>query len=154
MKKTGIFFDFDGTLFYGTTDINYYSINLALQDMNRPPISREEANTTVGDRLEDACRRILHSDDQDLCARLLQGIIDHSPEAIRRYAAVEPDCVHMLQTLSRQVPLAICSNAEPGYLFALLDQFNIRRYFTYIWHRTPGYDKKAAIPELKKLLGV
>lgn len=56
MKKTGIFFDFDGTLFYGTTDINYYSINLALQDMNRPPISREEANTTVGDRLEDACR--------------------------------------------------------------------------------------------------
>ena len=44
MKKTGIFFDFDGTLFYGTTDINYYSINLALQDMNRPPISREEAN--------------------------------------------------------------------------------------------------------------
>ena len=115
MKKTGIFFDFDGTLFYGTTDINYYSINLALQDMNRPPISREEANTTVGDRLEDACRRILHSDDQDLCARLLQGIIDHSPEAIRRYAAVEPDCVHMLQTLSRQVPLAICSNAEPGY---------------------------------------
>ena len=79
MKKTGIFFDFDGTLFYGTTDINYYSINLALQDMNRPPISREEANTTVGDRLEDACRRILHSDDQDLCARLLQGIIGPFP---------------------------------------------------------------------------
>ena len=154
MTKTGIFFDFDGTLFYGTTDINYYSINLALQDMNRPPISREEANTTVGDRLEDACRRILHSDDQILCDRLLQGIIDHSPEAIRRYAVVEPDCVHMLQTLSRQAPLAICSNAEPGYLFALLDQFHIRRYFTYIWHRTPGYDKEAAIPELKKLLGV
>ena len=40
MKKTGIFFDFDGTLFYGTTDINYYSINLALQDMNRPPSIR------------------------------------------------------------------------------------------------------------------
>lgn len=153
MKKTGIFFDFDGTLFYGTTDINYYSINLALQDMNRPPISREEANTTVGDRLEDACRRILHSDDQDLCARLLQGIIDHSPEAIRRYAAVEPDCVHMLQTLSRQVPLAICSNAEPGYLFALLDQFNIRRYFTYIWHRTPGYEQKSGHPRIKKAAG-
>ena len=43
MKKTGIFFDFDGTLFYGTTDINFQVINLTLADMGRPPITREEA---------------------------------------------------------------------------------------------------------------
>ena len=50
-------FDFDGTLFYGTTDINFQVINLTLADMGRPPITREEANSTVGDKLEDACRR-------------------------------------------------------------------------------------------------
>ena len=59
MKKTAVLFDFDGTLFYGTTDINYYAMNLALADMGRPPISRELANTTVGDKIPDACRRIL-----------------------------------------------------------------------------------------------
>ena len=59
MVKTCVLFDFDGTLFYGTTDINYYAINMALEDMGRPPISREEANSTVGDRIPDACRLCL-----------------------------------------------------------------------------------------------
>jgi phosphoglycolate phosphatase-like HAD superfamily hydrolase len=154
MKKTGIFFDFDGTLFYGTTDINFQVINLTLADMGRPPITREEANSTVGDKLEDACRRILQTDDQTLCDRLLQGIIDHAPEAVERYAQVKPECVHMLRTLSSKAPLAICSNAEESYLTALLEKFGVRDCFSYIWHRTPGYDKKAAIPRLKELLGV
>ncbi len=154
MKKTGIFFDFDGTLFYGTTDINFQVINLTLADMGRPPITREEANSTVGDKLEDACRRILQTDDQTLRDRLLQGIIDHAPEAVERYAQVEPECVHMLRTLSSKAPLAICSNAEESYLTALLEKFGVRDCFSYIWHRTPGYDKKAAIPRLKELLGV
>ena len=61
MSKTGIFFDFDGTLFYGTTDINYYAINMALEDMGRSPVSRDVANSTVGDRLIDACKRILQT---------------------------------------------------------------------------------------------
>ena len=154
MKKTGIFFDFDGTLFYGTTDINFQVINLTLADMGRPPITREEANSTVGDKLEDACRRILQTDDQTLRDRLLQGIIDNAPEAVERYAQVEPECVHMLRTLSSKAPLAICSNAEESYLTALLEKFGVRDCFSYIWHRTPGYDKKAAIPRLKELLGV
>lgn len=154
MSKTGIFFDFDGTLFYGTTDINYHTINLALKDMGRPPITREQANSTVGDKLWDACRRLLDTQDDALCNQLLQGIIDHSPEAINRYAVIEPDCVHMLQTLSQKAPLAICSNAEPGYLLALTEKFGIRPYFSHIWHRKPNYDKKSAIPQLKQLLGV
>ena len=154
MNKTGIFFDFDGTLYDGTTDINFQVINLTLADMGRPPITREEANSTVGDKLEDACRRILQTDDQTLRDRLLQGIIDHAPEAVERYAQVEPECVHMLRTLSSKAPLAICSNAEESYLTALLEKFGVRDCFSYIWHRTPGYDKKAAIPRLKELLGV
>ena len=44
-------------------------------DTFRPgdPITREEANSTVGDKLEDACRRILQTDDQTLCDRLRGG---------------------------------------------------------------------------------
>lgn len=154
MENIGIFFDFDGTLFYGTTDINYQVINMTLKEMGFPPITREEANSTVGDTLEDACRRILKTDDPVLTARLLKGIIDHSPEAVDRYAQVEPDCVHMLQTLSQHAPLAICSNAEESYLMALLNKFGVSSCFSYIWHKRPGYNKEKAIPELKKILGV
>ena len=71
MSKTAVLFDFDGTLFFGTTEINYYAINMALGDMGRPPISMEIANTTVGDKSPDACRRILESDDPELVQTLL-----------------------------------------------------------------------------------
>lgn len=154
MESFAIFFDFDGTLFYGTTDINYHAINLALQDMGRTPISRSEANSTVGDKLMDACRRILKTDDRVLCQQLLDGIMRHAPEAIDQFASIEPDCVHMLKTLSKRVPLAICSNAERSYLLKLTEKFGIRPYFSEIWSRRPGYDKAAAIPRLKEMLGV
>ena len=58
----------------------------------------------------------------------------------------------MLRTLSQRVPLAICSNAEESYLTVLTEKFQINSCFSYIWHRTPGYDKAAAIPELKRRL--
>ena len=152
MNPIAILFDFDGTLFYGTTDINYHSINLALQDMGRPPVDLATANSTVGDKLLDACARILGTQDDTLCNQLLDGILRHAPEAIERYAVIEPDCVHMLEALSKRAPLAICSNAESAYLNQLVDRFDIRKYFTCIWHRNPGYDKKRAIPVIQEKL--
>lgn len=154
MGNIAVLFDFDGTLFYGTTDINYYAINMALQDMGRESISREEANTTVGDKIPDACCRILGTDDPVLCQQLFDGIFRHAPQAIREYAEIEADCVDMLRALSQKAPLAICSNAEGGYLMTLLEKFGILPYFTYVWHSKPGYHKATAIPELKELLGV
>ena len=154
MKKTAVLFDFDGTLFFGTTEINYYAINMALADMGRAPITKEIANTTVGDKIPDACRRILGTDDPDLVQELFDGIFRYAPKAIAEHAHVEPDCVHMLQALSEHAPLAICSNAEESYLTSLLDAFGVRGCFKQIWHATPGYDKARAIPEIKRMLGV
>ena len=153
MKKTAVLFDFDGTLFYGTTYINYYAMNMALAEMGRPPISRELANTTVGDKIPDACRRILGTEDEMLCKQFFDGIFRYAPKAIEEHARIEPDCVDMLQVLSAVAPLAICSNAERGYLTALLEKFGVLPLFSYIWHAKPGYDKTAAIPELKRILG-
>ena len=154
MKKTAVLFDFDGTLFYGTTDINYYAMNLALADMGRPPISRELANTTVGDKIPDACRRILGTNDEALCKQFFDGIFRYAPKAIEDHAQIEPDCVEMLRALSAVAPIAVCSNAERGYLMALLEKFGVLPLFSYVWHAKPGYNKIAAIPELKKILGV
>ena len=130
MNQTAVLFDFDGTLFYGTADINYHAINMALADMGRPPVDWAAANSTVGDKLEDACRRLLGSQDEALCRKLLQGIMRHAPDAIRRYAKIEPDCVHMLRAVARLAPLAICSNAEASYLDTLTETFGIRDCFT------------------------
>jgi len=154
MGKTAVLFDFDGTLFYGTTDINFYAMNMALSDMGRQPITREEANATVGDKIPDAIRRILGTADPTLCQQFYDGIFRHAPQAIADHAEIEADCVHMLKTLSEKAPIAICSNAERGYLMTLLEKFGILPYFTYIWHSRPGYQKATAIPELKKILGV
>ena len=154
MGKTAVLFDFDGTLFYGTTDINFYAMNMALADMGRPSISREVANSTVGDKIPDAVRRILGTDDPALCQAFYDGIFRHAPQAIAEHARIEEDCVHMLKALSEKAPIAICSNAERGYLMALLEKFGVLPYFTYIWHSKPGYCKATAIPELKKILKV
>lgn len=154
MKKTAVFFDFDGTLFYGTTDINYHAMNLALADMGRPPISLETANSTVGDKIPDACRRILGTDDALLCRQFYDGIFRYALQAIAEYAEIEPDCVDMLRAVSEVAPIAICSNAERGYLTALLEKFGVLSLFSYVWHSKPGYNKARAIPELKQILGV
>lgn len=154
MKKTAVLFDFDGTLFYGTTDINFYAMNLALADMGLPPISRELANTTVGDKIPDACRRILGTDDESLCKQFYDGIFRYAPQAIAEHAEIEPDCVDMLRALAETAPIAICSNAEEGYLTALLEKFGVLPLFSYVWHARPGYNKARAIPELKKILHV
>lgn len=153
MSKTAILFDFDGTLFFGTTEINYYAINMALGDMGRPAITREMANTTVGDRIPDACRRILGTDDPALVQALFDGIFRYAPKAIAEHAHIEPDCVHMLRALSQRAPLAICSNAEESYLTSLLGAFGVADCFALVWHAVPGYDKTRAIPEILRLLG-
>lgn len=154
MNQWAILFDFDGTLFFGTTEINYYVINKALADMGRAPISREEANSTVGDKLIDACKRILQTDNERLTYELHQGLLRHTPEAIENLAEIEPDCVHMLKVLQQYASLAICSNAEAGYIDSLAGKFGIKQYFQFIWHRKDGYDKKKAIPELIRILHV
>ena len=154
MMNSAVLFDFDGTLFYGTTDINFYVINLALADMGLPGIDRETANASVGDKLALSCARILSA--RGAAGRteeLLRGMLSHTAEAIESCAGIEPDCLSMLEALSKKAKLAICSNAEPDYLFALLDKLRIRHFFDYVWYSTPGYDKTRAIPELGRLLG-
>ena len=153
MKDIAVLFDFDGTLFYGTTDINHHALNMAIRDMGLEPISREVANSTVGDRLIDACKRILKTEDMSLANRLLEGIVRHSGDAMES-AVIEPDCVEMLKSVSARVPIATCSNAEEDYLKGLLKKFGVLELFSYIWFRHDGYDKAAAIPEIKKALGV
>lgn len=152
--KPAVLFDFDGTLFYGTTDINYYAMNLALREMGRAPITREMANSTVGDKIPDVCRRILGTDDEGLCQTFYDGIFRYAPQAIEEHAYIEPDCVDMLWALAERAPIAICSNAERVYLMTLLEKFRIKDLFSYVWHSRPGYNKASAIPELKKILGV
>lgn len=152
MPNTVILFDFDGTLFYGTAEINYYAINLALADLSLPPITREIANTTVGDKLYDLCVRILQTNDSARCQQLLDRIICHTEEAITMGAVAEPDCIKMLESLSRQVPLAICSNAEKAYLDSLTQKLGIAPYFSAVWHCHPGKTKAEGIAYLRTVL--
>ncbi|NMB94373.1 MAG: HAD family hydrolase [Flexilinea flocculi] len=152
MNLFAVLFDFDGTLFFGTTDINYYVINKALTEMGLPSITREIANSTVGDKLIDVSKKLLHTENEVAARDFMRRLICYTPEAIETIAVIEPDCIHMLETLNRHAPLAICSNAEKEYLDLLLKKFNLEQYFQFIWHRKNGFDKKMAVLELKSIL--
>lgn len=152
MAISAVIFDFDGTLFFGTTEINYYTINMALEDMGLERIDRKTANGTVGDKLPAACARLLGPENVHRADELFDALLAHTPEAIRRHAHIEPACVSMLEKLSKRASLAICSNAEPEYLNTLINLFGIRRCFSCIWPSAAGYDKEKAIPEIKRIL--
>lgn len=149
MDNFAVLFDFDGTLFFGTTEINYYVINKALSEIGLPSISRKIANSTVGDKLIDVSKQLLHTENDATAQEFMRRMASYTPEAIEKIAVIEPDCVHMLETLNCHAPLAICSNAEKKYLDLLLDKFEIGQYFQYVWHRKNGFDKKMAVSELK-----
>ncbi len=154
MELFAVLFDFDGTLFFGTPEINYYVINKALAEMGLASISPEIANSTVGDKLIDLCKKLLKTEDDAIAQNFMQRLVRYTPEAVEKIAKIEPDCIQMLQTVSHHAPLAICSNAEKNYLDLLLEKFNISHYFQHVWHRKNGFDKKNAIAELKTLLNI
>lgn len=101
MNLFAVLFDFDGTLFFGTTDINYYVINKALTEMGLPSINREIANSTVGDKLIDVSKKLLHTENEAAARDFMRRLICYTPEAIETIAVIEPDCIHMLETLNR-----------------------------------------------------
>ena len=146
-----VIFDFDGTLFFETSNINYYAINKALAEFGKPNISFERANRTVGDKVTDMCRSLMGTDDEVLVNQYYQFLMKYVLEAIESMAKMEQGAIAMLSTLKHLgYRLAICSNGEKLYLDALFDKFDIRKYFDYIWTFRPGFTKVDGIGYIKQ----
>jgi HAD superfamily hydrolase (TIGR01549 family) len=154
LVKPAVLFDFDGTLFFSTELINIYSFNRALADMGRPAMTYDQLMSTIGDTMDGIAQSLLGTDDALQKQAFLKRIMAHLPAAVDKYAAILPDVIDLLKTMSKAVPLAICSNANPHYILPLLKRFDIEQYFSHIWYYHEGYNKASAIPVVMEALGV
>ena len=148
-----VLFDFDGTLFFGTGELNDLCFARALEAMGRPAPTQDILDQTVGMTPIDISRLVLQSDDPALVAEFMDRVYALVPEYIARYVRPSASAQEMLRGLRAQAKLAICSNAHEDYLLPMLDALGLRTFFDYIWHFHSGYTKAAAIPEVMRLLG-
>lgn len=147
-----IIFDFDGTLFFETAKINYYSINKALEEFHKPSVSFERANATVGDTVYKMCENLIESTDEKIVTAYYESLMKHTIDAIKQMAKIEPDAILMLKVLKEKgCKLSICSNAEKIYLDTLLKLFDIRKYFDHVWSFKKGFKKVDGIAHIKSL---
>jgi phosphoglycolate phosphatase-like HAD superfamily hydrolase len=148
-----ILFDFDGTLFFGTADLNFESFNRARDFFGLPPISRELANETVGDTFDQIVEKLFGTLDAEQKRFVGQVLLANTAQVIDETAVLPPDVDAMLAALAARTRLAILSNGNPAYLDKILGRLGIGRHFACIWHFTPGYTKRTAIPEILRQLG-
>lgn len=147
-----ILFDFDGTLFFGTAQLNAWCFARALEQMGRPQPTQAQLDKTVGMSLDGLTQLILGSDDRALMDEFQRLVFEWMPEYVRLYIQPSQEVQQMLRELHAEASLAICSNAAPIYLLPMLTAVGIKDSFDYIWHYREGYTKATAIPELMRIL--
>ncbi len=150
MTKLAIF-DFDGTLFLKTAEVNMLSMNRALAEMGYPPISEEVANSTVGDTMDEISIKLIGTAEPTKRAELFSVLQGHVREAVDKLCEIEPDAVYMLQTLKEKgYKIALCSNGDLDYIETCLNKLGIKNYFNAVKTNQYGMSKKHNIGELLK----
>ncbi len=150
--RRAVLFDFDGTLFLKTEEINLFCMNQALAEMGEPCLTPEQLLATVGATVNEISQVVLGQDDSLKRDEFITRVFLHLPEAIEAIAVLDDSVAFMLKELSKSTEIAICSNAAPDYLMPLLKKFDVEKYFSYIWSYRDGYNKTSAIPEIKRQL--
>ena len=92
-----VLFDFDGTLFFGTGELNDWCFARALEAMGRPAPTQDILDQTVGMTPIDISRLVLQSDDPALVAEFMDRVYALVPEYIARYvrpSAAAPAAPH------------------------------------------------------------
>jgi len=151
MRKTLAIFDFDGTLFFETFDLNTFAINKSLESIDLPPITQDQLIQSIGDTLPNIVKRLIKTDDKEKVNHFCEVILSFADEYIQTRASFKPDVVQMIKTLKESgATLCICSNGDKRYLYSLLDRFDLTEYFDTIWYAKEGIQKNEAVAIIKR----
>ena len=153
LPTKAVLFDFDGTLFFGTPELNAWCFERALQELALPPATPEMIDQTIGMTFRNIARLMTRSEDEALLKRFEEATFRMVPEYIRLYVRPDQAVLAMLDVLKNKAKLAICSNAIHSYLNPMADAMNLRGRMDMIWYHHPGITKAQAIPILMKELG-
>ena len=102
-----VLFDFDGTLFFGTGELNDWCFARALEAMGRPAPTQDILDQTVGMTPIDISRLVLQSDDPALVAEFMDRVYALVPEYIARYVRPSASAQEMLRGLRAQAKLEV-----------------------------------------------
>lgn len=153
LQKKAVLFDFDGTLFLGTPELNAWCFEQALTEMALPPATPDMIDRTIGMTFHDIACLMTRSRDEALLRRFEETTFRAVPSYIRRHVREDAGVLAMLDALRPHTRLAICSNAASSYLNPMTEALNLRGRMDEIWFHHPGVTKAQAIPILMGRLG-
>jgi phosphoglycolate phosphatase len=155
MQNKVAIFDFDGTLFFDTFNLNKYAMNKALEKHNLHALSEGELIQTVGDTLPDIVKRLLKTDEAQVVNDFCKQILLYAVEYINEYASFKPAVIEMIKKLyANRIKVCICSNGAKQYIYAILKRFNLVEYFETIWYAKTGISKSDAVKLIKQKYNV
>jgi phosphoglycolate phosphatase len=139
-----ILFDLDGTISDPLLGVSR-SINHALTHYNYEPIDLQDAAKYIGPPLDQTFQEITGLEDvTDLVAKYR----DRYAEIGYSENLLYPGIAEVLQQLSSQVPLAICTSKRSDFADRILQMFQIRQYFQFISGGEIGVHKYQQIADL------
>lgn len=154
MKTQAVLFDFDGTLFFGTPELNAWCFERALARLSLPPFTQEMIDRTIGMTFRDIARLMTRSEDEELLKRFETETFRAAPEYIAGYVKPDPAVHQMLEVLRTKAHLAICSNATEKYLYPMVEALELRSRLDHVWAHHTGITKAQAIPKLMAMFDV
>jgi phosphoglycolate phosphatase len=145
-----IIFDLDGTLFR-TETVDIKAFNRALSGMGYSERKDKEILDLIGVPLDEICRVLLDTSNQDLIEAFKKDVIGFETEEItlsgKLYDGV-PDFLNNLKRCGFQI--CICSNGNEEYVMDISNKFGFKNIFDEIWYEKKGITKKEAVGILKK----
>jgi phosphoglycolate phosphatase len=130
-------FDLDGTLIDTLGDLTG-SINLMLNDLGRPPLSKEAVGSIIGDGIPVTVLRCLTAThpnrqppDEKLRAEGVRLVHEHYADEMLKSTALYPNVTETLEHFKNKRK-AVVTSKEERFTLLMLDHFGIARHFDAI----------------------
>lgn len=131
MKKQGIIFDMDGTLWDSSGCVaRAWSEVVARDYTEKRVITKEELQSVMGKTMDKLAEALFPELEESIRMNLLQACCEEENAYLRRHGGILYDGLEsVLQALQQSYPLYIVSNCQSGYIEAFLDYYQFDKYF-------------------------
>ncbi len=131
MKKTGIIFDMDGTLWDSGKEIaRCWNEVIAQKYTSDKVLSAKDLHRVMGKTMDKLAEALFPELEEGKRMALLQDCCEAENEYLRKYGAcLYPELEETLQELLKKYSLYIVSNCQSGYIEAFLEYYQFGKYF-------------------------
>lgn len=131
MRKQGIIFDMDGTLWDSSEGVaGAWSEVVAKKYTDKRVITKEELQSVMGKTMDKLAETLFPELEETARMELLQACCEEENEYLQKHGGKLYDGLEStLQMLQRNYPLYIVSNCQSGYIEAFLSHYQFEKYF-------------------------